>query len=74
MGKNVGVSWMAKLEAQVQFCKSIVYCQVEGCLAISSGPDINNFSEAAEKESLLRTAKVGVLRHLLLGSHGENLN
>ena len=69
MGGKVWVSWMAKLEAQVQFSNSIPDYQVEGCLAMSSGPDIHNFSQATKKESLLCVTEVGVLMSSFVHGH-----
>ena len=51
---KVGIRGRTKLEAEFEVCYTIVYVEGEGCLAGSSGPDIDIHLEAPEEGGLLR--------------------
>ena len=57
---TVGACWVSKLKAQVKLSASVFNLEIKTCLAITSGPDLHNFVEAAEEECLLCVAEGGV--------------
>ena len=64
--KKVWIGRTTQLKSEIECCGTILDIEVEGCLAVSPGPDMYNFSEATEKESLLGAVEGGgVLIHLL---------
>ena len=64
--KKVWICGMTQLKSKIECCRPILDIEVEGCLAVSPGPDMYNLFEATEKESLLGAVKGGgVLVHLL---------
>ena len=50
---------MAKLKTKLEVCYTVMYVQVKGGLARSSGPNLHNFMEAAEEECLLSEVEGG---------------
>ena len=50
---KVGIRGKTKLEAKLEIRYTIDYVKVEGCLAGSSGQDIDHLPEAPEEEGLL---------------------
>ena len=51
--EEVGISWMAKSKPKLKICKAIYNAEAEGGLTKASGPDIDNFLQAAEEEGFL---------------------
>ena len=49
---------MTKLETKLEVCCAVIYVQVKGGLAGSSGPNLHNFMETADEECLLSEVEV----------------
>ena len=57
--RKVGVSHSTKLETKLQVGQAILNTEVEGCLALSSCPDMDHLLQAGKKESFFSDIEGG---------------
>ena len=64
---EMGISRVSKTEPKLEISNTILDIKVEGCLARTSGPDMDYLSQTAEEEGLFRQVEIGHLGLINLG-------